>query len=100
MATPSEEVSTSMTMAYGQALKPYHGWAVRPLFLVSPVSVIWHVASIICCDKPAHSDDDDADAVLLACHEGRSLSLKLLSGPGRASGRGNGRAGIMVEWPG
>ena len=35
MSNEREEVSTSMTWAYGQALKPYHGWAVRPLFLVS-----------------------------------------------------------------
>lgn len=38
MAHPEEEVSTSMTWAYGEALKPYHGWAVRPLFQASPCS--------------------------------------------------------------
>jgi len=38
-ATSGEEVSTSMTLAYGSALKPYHGWAVRPLFLVSQLEL-------------------------------------------------------------
>jgi hypothetical protein len=35
MTSEGEEVSTSMTWAYGETLKPYHGWAVRPIFLVS-----------------------------------------------------------------
>ncbi|KAK1928058.1 glycolipid transfer protein domain-containing protein [Papiliotrema laurentii] len=33
MTSEGEEVSTSMTWAYGETLKPYHGWAVRPIFL-------------------------------------------------------------------
>jgi hypothetical protein len=65
MATPEEEVSTSMTLAYGRALKPYHGWAVRPLFLVSRLGfTLLRRSSIV-------------------GHESRPISLKFLPRLGR-----------------
>jgi hypothetical protein len=68
MASPGEEVSTSMTWAYGQALKPYHGWAVRPVFTVR------HHSHLFVADLPS------------ARHEGRTISIQLLSCPWRTNG--------------
>lgn len=36
MNNEKEELSTSMSRAYDQSLRPFHGFMIRPLFKVGP----------------------------------------------------------------
>lgn len=87
-----EEVSTSMTWAYGQTLKPYHGWAVRPIFQVGSFAFS-HIVLDSCLAAPI---DRDRFRLIVACDEGCPLSIQFLPRPRRASRRSHVGIGFMA----